>query len=319
MFQKCSTVIRQSSGKTNRFGQIMDSNKSEQTKLTFKKKWDSLPNLAWKTTLDQNSEIHNWILNRNGFKDESEFKLFLEDKKTILDAGCGNGRVTSMISRNLKEFQNLFAIDLNLDAAKKNLLNTKNVELRVVDLDSPKEIANLPKFDFIYCQEVLHHLNQPKTTFESLARQLEIGGEIAIYVYGLKGPIREWADQYIHNRLVHENYDVVLQLLEQLVHFGEVLRKSNTTYEIPKVELLGIEAGHYTIHHLIYKHFIKCFFNNDLSLEENIQIMADWYLPAISIHYDLSEVMSWFSDMDLEITWKHVDDYGITIRGRKKF
>ena len=68
-----------------------------QTATTFREKWTRNPDLAFRQTLDESSEIFRWILNRNGFETPVQLKAFLADKRRILDAGCGNGRVTALL------------------------------------------------------------------------------------------------------------------------------------------------------------------------------------------------------------------------------
>jgi len=59
--------------------------------LTFKffnSKWFRVPDWAEKTE----KIYRKWYLERYGYKTEQKFKIFLEDKDYILDAGCGLGR-----------------------------------------------------------------------------------------------------------------------------------------------------------------------------------------------------------------------------------
>ncbi|MEP7264736.1 MAG: hypothetical protein ABI772_09565, partial [Bacteroidota bacterium] len=70
----------------------MENNTSE----SFRAKWTNNPNLAFEETLKEGSEIFNWVLNRNGFLNGEELTAFLRNKKRILDAGCGNGRITAL-------------------------------------------------------------------------------------------------------------------------------------------------------------------------------------------------------------------------------
>ncbi|GEM_PF-4633819 len=50
-----------------------------------------------KDVLLKGSNTQNWILNRNGFRNLSEFKKSLSNKKRILDAGCGNGKANALL------------------------------------------------------------------------------------------------------------------------------------------------------------------------------------------------------------------------------
>lgn len=51
------------------------------TKKSFSDKWNKNVDLAFENTLKENSEIQNWILNRNGWKNLTDFKFFLQNKK----------------------------------------------------------------------------------------------------------------------------------------------------------------------------------------------------------------------------------------------
>ena len=46
-----------------------------------------------------------------------------------------------------------------------------------------EDLSSLGKFDFIYCQEVLHHTTNPFFAFKNLVNLVAPEGEIAIYVY----------------------------------------------------------------------------------------------------------------------------------------
>ena len=62
-----------------------------QTYTSFSDKWNNNKSLFLKETLRENSDIFNWILTRNGFQNADELSTYLQSKKKILDAGCGNG------------------------------------------------------------------------------------------------------------------------------------------------------------------------------------------------------------------------------------
>jgi SAM-dependent methyltransferase len=67
------------------------------TAKIFDDKWHRNSGLAFENTLDPNSEIFKWIVERNGFNNAEGLRKFLSTKKRILDAGCGNGRVTALL------------------------------------------------------------------------------------------------------------------------------------------------------------------------------------------------------------------------------
>ena len=158
------------------------------TTQSFNDKWHKNTTLAFENTLNPDSETFKWITERNGFKNEDELRKYLSSKKRILDAGCGNGRVTALLRKySDPKSTGIIGIDLTAaDVAEKNLADYPNVKFYKKDLLD--NLTDLGKFDFIYCQEVLHHTGNARKGFDNLIQILEPGGEIAIYVYKQKAP-----------------------------------------------------------------------------------------------------------------------------------
>ena len=157
--------------------------------LAVLKKWSNNTALAFDETLKKDSSIQKWILERNGLNSLSEFKDWLLNRDRILDAGCGNGRVTALLQANCDKSQEIIGIDLSsAEIAKSNLSSLENVEVYKKDLLG--DLSEIGKFDLIYCQEVLHHTSDPFGAFSNLCSRLNPSGEIAIYVYKVKAPVR---------------------------------------------------------------------------------------------------------------------------------
>lgn len=289
---------------------------SRNTTQSFRDKWIHNRGLAFEETLDPNSEIHRWILTRNGFADEEELKSFLITRPRILDAGCGNGRVTALLARSAQPTASLVACDLvAADVARDNLAGLPNV--RVLEADLLGDLSPLGEFDFIYCQEVLHHTAAPRTAFLNLVSRLAPNGEIAVYVYRVKGPAREFTDDFIRERIANLPYDEAMAVCRQIAEFGRVLSAVPGTIRVPRIDVLGIEAGEYSVQRLIYHFFMKCFWNDRLNVEDNAAINFDWYHPQDASRHRVNEVREWFDAGALAVVHEHVDHYGITIRGRR--
>ena len=140
---------------------------SDQTFISFRDKWEKNTQLAFAETLNEGSDIFQWILSRNGFKSSNELRAHLASKKRILDAGCGNGRVTALLHRYAPIDAEVVGIDLTAaHIAQKNLADLDRVTTFTKDLLG--ELDDLGRFDFIYCQEVLHHTSDPKAAFLNL-------------------------------------------------------------------------------------------------------------------------------------------------------
>jgi len=285
--------------------------------VSFRDKWHKNRDLAFEETLREGSDIFCWILNRNGWVDSAALSAFLRDKRRVLDAGCGNGRVTALLRRySAPETTEILGIDLvAADVAAENLAEYDNLRFETRDLLS--ELDDLGTFDFIYCQEVLHHTEDPQRAFANLCSRLEVGGEIAIYVYKQKAPTREFVDDFVRGVIAPLPYEESMRVCEQITEFGRALSESSARVRVPDVDVLGIEAGEYDVQRLIYHFFMKCFWNPDFSFHDNAVINYDWYHPQLCSRHTSEEVREWFAAEGLAVVHEFVDFYGITMRGRR--
>lgn len=286
----------------------------EQTKKSFGDKWVNNQELAFSETLRAGSDIFNWIVRRNGFPNEGSFGAWINGKTRILDAGCGNGRVTALLRKYAREDSEIVGVDLtSVEVARTNLNGISNVSFKYHDLMEPLDVS--PKFDLIYCQEVLHHTRDPEKGFANLVACLAEGGEIAIYVYKKKAPTREFIDEFIRSKISGMDYNEAWEAMSEVTELGRTLSELSTNVSVPNVKLLEIEEGQLDIQRFIYHYFFKCFWNKDLSFSDNVAINYDWYHPSIASKHTLAEVESWFLKRGLTISNKYVDHYGICVRG----
>lgn len=286
----------------------------QQTYESFRNKWTHNRDLAFLETLREGSEIQNWILSRNGFPNAAAFQQWLSGRTRVLDAGCGNGRVTALLRCNTPVETALVGIDLTAaDVARENLEALPNVSVMQKDLLG--DLSDLGLFDLIYCQEVLHHTADPRGAFLNLCKQLAPRGEIAIYVYKLKAPMREFADDFIRDAISSLPYQAAIKEMQEITLLGKSLSELGAKITVPDVKVLGIEAGEYDVQRLVYHFFLKCFWNPGLTMEENVAINYDWYHPQLCTRHTLDEVLGWFAAADLSVIHHCVDPYGITARG----
>lgn len=287
------------------------------TAQSFSDKWNINSQLALANTLNEDSDIFKWITKRNGFENGAELKSFLYSKKRILDAGCGNGRVTALLrSFSDPETTKVVGVDLTAaDVARKNLAAYKNVECYSKNLLN--DLSDLGKFDFIYCQEVLHHTGDPRKGFDNLVKILEPEGEIAIYVYKKKAPAREFVDDYIREKIAGMDYEKAMEHCRQITELGRALSQQKINITVPSVEVLEIPGGEYDLQRFLYHFFSKCFWNDEFTFEENAVINYDWYHPQNCTRHTVEEIRGWFLENNLTINHEYVDYYGITIKGIK--
>jgi SAM-dependent methyltransferase len=288
------------------------------TRRSFRDKWVRNPGLAFAQTLREGSDIFNWILQRNGFADAGALREYLAGRERVLDAGCGNGRVTALLRRHSDPARTqVVGIDaVSAEVARENLAGEQNVDVRTQDILG--DLEPLGTFDLIYCQEVLHHTRDPRGGFLNLAARLRPGGELAVYVYKQKAPAREFVDDFVRDRIGGMPYDDAMAVCRQITELGRVLSETGVKVQVPAVDVLEIPAGEYDLQRFLYHFFMKCFWNPELSYEENVVVNYDWYHPQECTRHTVEEVRQWFAEADLEVVQEHVDPYGITMRGRTR-
>jgi len=286
----------------------------QQTAKSFSEKWHNNRQLAFEETLNQDSDIQRWILTRNGVGTLDGLTEWLAPRHRILDAGCGNGRVTALLRRHAPAEAEVVGIDLTAaDVAAENLAGIPNLHFETRDLLG--DLTGLGTFDLIYCQEVLHHTGDPAGAFRNLTTLLADGGEIAIYVYKLKPPVREFTDDIVRERISELPYEQAMAAMSQLTELGKALSELKVDVTVPDVDVLNIQGGTYDIQRFIYHFFGKFFWNPDMDFDANTAINYDWYHPQLATRHTLEEVEGWFDEAGLTIVHELVDPYGITIRG----
>ncbi len=290
---------------------------SGNTARSFSDKWHENPKGFFEETLREGSETQTWILGRNGFASAAALRAYLMDKRRVLDAGCGNGRVTALLRRlSSPDTTEVVGIDLvAADIARQNLAGEKNVRFEQKDLLA--NLSDLNAFDFIYCQEVLHHTADPCRAFNNLCNLLKPGGEIAIYVYRTKAPAREFVDDYVRGKISEMSYDEAAAHCREITELGKALAETRAKVKVPAVRMLGIEAGEYDVQRFLYHFFAKCYWNSGVSFDENVMINYDWYHPQIATRHTLPEIEQWFTEAGLQVVHHCTDFYGITVRGQR--
>lgn len=120
----------------------------------------------------------------------------LVNGRLVLDAGCGMGRFSEVLSR---WGARCVAVDLSeaIDVAHAHFSARTNVlfvQADVTKLPFPPE-----SFDVILSWGVLHHTASTEHAFKSVARYLKPGGTMGIFVYGKnKGLRRKMINTYRH-------------------------------------------------------------------------------------------------------------------------
>lgn len=293
----------------------MRMNDANNTSRSFSDKWVQNPDLGYEETLNEASDTFQWIVTRNGFDDGDRLRQYLKGKRRILDAGCGNGRVTLLLRRYAPDSAEVIGIDLVAAEVARQNLAQENIQIH--DGNLLEDLSFLGSFDFIYCQEVLHHTGDATAAFANVCSLLEPGGEIAIYVYRQKAPVREFVDDFIRQNIAELDYAESMKACEQVTALGKALADLDIQVDLPAVNLLDIPEGRYDIQRFFYHFFMKCYWNPGYSFHDNVVVNYDWYHPQNCSRHTLDEVRGWFRNNGLDIVHEHEDFYGITMRGEK--
>ena len=289
----------------------------EQTRRSFGAKWNGAAGYQIGGAQSFDDDTLQWVLNRNGFGSLDEFGGHLERFSSVLDAGCGNGRILGLMADLVSDGTRLYGLDFSAaDVARANLRERVS-EIHDADLTDKSSLEGIEPVEFIYCQEVLHHTSDPELSFRNLVDLLLPGGEIAIYVYKKKAPIREFTDDFVRGLVEGLNSADAMKHAAEFSELGRVLSVLDVEFDAPAVSSLGIPAGRYTVQRFLYHFFVKCYWNPELSTEHNDMVNFDWYHPSLCSRHTPEEVLGWFESSDLKVIHSCVDDYGITVRGLK--
>jgi SAM-dependent methyltransferase len=258
---------------------------------------------------------HRWYDERYGWGEEAGLAAFLAGKRTILDAGCGLGRDVARYAR-LSEAE-VVGFDLcSAPARAVAVYGGPRRHFLLGDIMAPPFRPG--SFDFVVADQVIHHTPDTPRAFATLAELVAPGGQIAVYVYRRKAFMRELADTHLREITTQMSVPEAVELSEQLTELGRELSRLNATITLERgVPLLGIEPGEHDVQRLIYWHFLKCYFNEELGHEQSVLTNLDWYHPPYASRHTVAEVRGWCEAAGLEVV--HLDEAlsGISVRAAR--
>lgn len=259
-----------------------------------------------------------WLVKRYGFASVEEMRRFFAARRRVLDAGCGSGYSALLwldagwqgtgsaewVGADISE-----AIDMAHERLR-GIPGTHFVQADVLQLPFTTET-----FDVIFSEGVLHHTPSTERALKSLAPLLRPKGEMLFYVYRKKGPLREFADDYIRNLVSPLPPERAWELLRPLTKLGQTLAELHAEVEVKEdIPYLGIKAGRYDVQRLIYWNFAKMFWNEQLGFEENHAVNCDWYGPRYAFRQTEEEVRRWCAECGLSIFYFNTEEAGFTVR-----
>jgi SAM-dependent methyltransferase len=209
--------------------------------------------------------------------------------KRLLDAGCGRGLLTVVLSDHAGEVVGMDLSD-GVRVAAARTRGKAGVSILRGDILNPPLAAE--SFDGIFSMGVLHHTPDCKAAFLSLARLLRPGGVIGIWVYSAYSTYRNKASDFLRRfttrmpkRLLYLlcHVAVPLHYLQLIPVLGAPFRIIPTAGEGPwRAKVLGT---------------------------------YDWYSPVYQSKHTFPEVFGWFQEAGLEKIQVH--DWNICVSGRR--
>jgi len=261
---------------------------------------------------------HAWYVERFGFGDEDGLREFLADKRIVLEAGTGTGGDAARFAE-LAPHSVVVGLDLSgaIEVAQREFGDLPNVNFVQADLMRPP--VRPAQFDFVSSDQVIHHTPDAPRAFATLAERVRPGGHLAVYVYKVKAPLRELADDWIRMRSTRMSVDQCMELSRDITELGRELSRAGATVRLERgVPLLGIAAGEHDVQRLIYWSFLKCFWNDDFSENLNVLVNFDWYHPPYASRHTEDELRGWCEDCGFSISHMDVSESGLSVLARRE-
>lgn len=106
-----------------------------------------------------------------------------------------------------------------------------------------------------------------------------------------------------------------MNVARNITKLGKILSDIDVHIDVPEIKELNIKEGKYSLQRFFYHYFMKCYWNDELSFEENAVINYDWYHPQDCTMHTIEEIEGWFKENNLRVIYSHEDFYGITMHG----
>jgi arsenite methyltransferase len=263
--------------------------------------------------------LRQWLIEKYGNVAEAPWLFAAGSNPIFLDAGCGAAMSALALFEPVLDRMRYFGVDVSaaVDVAKARF---EERGLPAAFLQADLNQLPLPEnsVDLIFSEGVLHHTDDTGVALSAVARHLKVGGRILFYVYRKKGPIREFTDDYIREKLQAMTPEEGWEAMLPLSRLGKVLGELDIEIDVPeRIELLDIPAGRINLQRFVYWHMLKAFCHPDLTLDEMNHINFDWYAPKNAHRQSVDDVRGWCAALNLAIEHERVEEAGITIIARK--
>jgi 2-polyprenyl-3-methyl-5-hydroxy-6-metoxy-1,4-benzoquinol methylase len=123
--------------------------------------------------------------------DLENFLKNIKPNSSVLDVGCGNGRLLIGLPKKIK----YTGLDISSELLKEAEKKYPNHQFIETDITNPSIWKHLPKFDYIFCVAVIHHLSTTKDhlfLLDQIQKHLKPNGKVLLTAWNL------WQSKYLH-------------------------------------------------------------------------------------------------------------------------
>jgi len=227
-----------------------------------------------KVTFDVEWKVFRYKEKIYGHSEEEElrdlFQRMVVDEeflcgKTVLDAGCGIGRLTQSVGRFTKE---IFGIDFSHGVDEARLMTEGDPTIHILQGD----LMHLPFrescFDYVYSKGVLHYLSDAKKGMTGLATLVRPGGALSMTLYPRMSSLFEGFTSLIRGCTVRFPIKVNYVLSYLFIPFLSLAWKWS-----------GLEK-------------------RDIEWNERAHMIFNWLSSEFQNRATVSEVNDWFDELD---------------------
>lgn len=212
------------------------------------------------------------------------------ENKVVLDAGCGKGRHTAVISRSRAKAVVGVDIGSAIDVAYENAGSMHNVHIIQADL---KRLPLKPVFDWICSTGVLHHMEQPETGFSSLREKLAPGGALSVWVYGREN--NDWIINFVNPARVN----ITSRMPPALLHFVSIML-ALVVYVYSRTVIAfwsALQKRVKQLPSLFYQDYLS--YISHFDLHEIDHIVFDHLTAPVAYYLKREEVEQWYRNAGL--------------------
>ena len=251
--------------------------KNKRTKQSFTKEW-SVYNYDKDNTWDANDEgmVERFL------KETDETRLSLKDK-IIFDAGCGNGKLESLIASDCASIIAMDFANCIEEAYARNEFS--NVYFIQGDVQFPP--VPFTYFDVVHCSGVLIHTNNTELSFSCIEPTVKDGGKLSVWLYH---PVKDY---------VHKLFNAI----------------RSVTSKLP----LSFQYYLYLVTIFPLSYCIKKLKGNKQNSREMMLSILDWFTPEFRWEHEHTEAAAWFYKRGYnKVSITTLDKFGFNITGEKQ-